>query len=143
MDKALNRAILKVCSSRGNNNYRQKGDVQRVIYYVLQDNKRTNDKIWNSIGTYHKSKDGIIEDFLRIKRLYDKADGLQLKHLILSWGTRPDIPRKKLRKLISRLWAFGARITNWSMQYTRIANQINGMHILSSTPCQILAAKYR
>ena len=58
MDKALNRAILKVCSSRGNNNYRQKGDVQRVIYYVLQDNKRTNDKIWNSIGTYHKSKDG-------------------------------------------------------------------------------------
>lgn len=84
----------------------EKGDIKSVISYILQDNKRAGDDIWNSFGIFDKSKSGIIEDFYKLKRLYDKTDGLQLKHLILSWGTRPDIPRKKLRKLIKQTMGF-------------------------------------
>lgn len=109
MEQTMNRAILKICSSKKRLDYRKKGDVQKVINYVLQDNKRTNDNIWNSIGTYNKSKEGIIKDFLKLKRLYDKTDGLQIKHLVLSWGPRPDIPRKKLRKLIKQTMNFWGR----------------------------------
>lgn len=106
MEEAMNKAILKICSSKNKSDYRKKGDVQRVISYVLNDNKRANDNIWNSIGTFDKSKEGIIKDFFTLKRLYDKTDGLQLKHLVLSWGFRPDIPRKKLRKLIKQTMNF-------------------------------------
>lgn len=102
----MNQAIFKICSSKEKNSYMKKCDVKNVINYVLQDDKRATDNIWNSIGTYNKSKEGIIKDFYTLKRLYDKTDGLQLKHFILSWGTRPDLPRKKLRKLIKQTMNF-------------------------------------
>lgn len=105
----MKKAILKICSSKNPNSYMKKRDIRTVISYVLQDNKRTNDDIWNCFGIFDKSKKGIIEDFYKLKQLYDKTDGLQLKHLILSWGTRPDIPRKKLRKLIKQTMSFWGR----------------------------------
>lgn len=93
-------------SSKNPNSYTKKEDIRTVISYVLQDNKRTDDDVWNCFRIFDKSKNGIIEDFYRLKQLYDKTDGLQLKHLILSWGTRPDIPRKKLRKIIKQTMGF-------------------------------------
>lgn len=85
-------------SSKNPNSYTKKEDIRTVISYVLQDNKRTDDDIWNCFGIFDKSKNGIIEDFYRLKQLYDKTDGLQLKYLIRSWGTRPDIPRKNCER---------------------------------------------
>ena len=93
-------------SSKNPNSYTKKEDIRTVISYVLQNNKRTDDDIWNCFGIFDKSKNGIIEDFYRLKQLYDKTDGLQLKYLIRSWGTRPDIPRKKLRKIIKQTMGF-------------------------------------
>lgn len=105
----MKRAIFKICPAKGKLDYKKKCDVKNVIHYVLQESKRTDDNIWNSIGTYNKSEEGIIKDFNKLKRLYDKTDGLQLKHLILSWGARPDLPRKKLRKLIKQTMDFWGR----------------------------------
>ena len=109
MEKTIRRAIFKICSTKGSLDYRKKADVRNVIHYVLCESKRANDNIWNSIGTYDKTEEGIIKDFYRLKRLYDKTDGVQLKHLILSWGSRPDIPRKKLRKLLKQTMNFWGR----------------------------------
>lgn len=106
MEKAMKKAILKICNSKTPSSYMKKGDIKTVINYVLQDNKRKGDDIWNSFGIFDKSKNGIIKDFYKLKRLYDKTDGLQLKHLVLSWGTRPDIPRKKMRKLVKQTMSF-------------------------------------
>lgn len=105
----------------------KKSDIRTVITYVLQDDKRTNDNIWNSFGIFDKSKNGIIKDFYKLKRLYDKTDGLQLKHIVLSWGTRPDIPRKKLRKLIKQTISF------WGKDYQLVYaihedNQLDKWH---------------
>lgn len=127
MEKAMKKAILKICSSKNPNSYMKKRDIRTVISYVLQDNKRTDDDIWNCFGIFDKSKNGIIEDFYKLKQLYDKTDGLQLKHLILSWGTRPDIPRKKLRKLIKQTISF------WGKDYQLIYaihedNQLDKWH---------------
>jgi len=102
----MKKAILKICSSKKQSSYMKKDDIKKVISYVLQDDKRAGDDIWNSFGIFDKSKNGIIKDFYKLKRLYDKTDGLQLKHLVLSWGPRPDIPRKKLRKLIKQTMSF-------------------------------------
>lgn len=102
----MKKAILKICNSKTPSSYMKKGDIKTVINYVLQDNKRKGDDIWNSLGIFDKSKNGIIKDFYKLKRLYDKTDGLQLKHLVLSWGTRPDIPRKKMRKLVKQTMSF-------------------------------------
>lgn len=127
MEKAVKRVILKICRSKKTNSYMKKSDIRTVITYVLQDDKRTNDNIWNSFGIFDKSKNGIIKDFYKLKRLYDKTDGLQLKHIILSWGTRPDIPRKRLRKLIKQTISF------WGKDYQLIYaihedNQLDKWH---------------
>ena len=106
MGKIIKRAIFKICTAKGNRDYKKKSDVKNVINYILRQSKRSDDNIWNSIRIYNESKEGIIKDFYRLKRLYDKTDGVQIKHLILSWGTRPDIPRKKLRKLIKQTMNF-------------------------------------
>lgn len=106
MGETMNTVILKICRQQDKNSYRKYSDVENVINYVLQDNKRKKDDIWNSISTYSESKEGIIKDFHKLKRLYDKTDGLQLKHLVLSWKTRPNICRKKLRKLIKHTMSF-------------------------------------
>lgn len=105
MDKTMNTAILKICG-HGKNNYRKKQDVWQVINYVLEENKRKKDDIWNTLGIFGSTKEDFAKDFHRLKRLYGKTDGLQLKHLVLSWGRRPDIPRKKLRKLVKQTMCF-------------------------------------
>lgn len=111
MEKTLNRAILKICSAKKPESYMKSEDMKKVINYVLKDSKRADDDIWGSIGTYGKSKEDIIKDLKKIKRLYDKTDDLQLKHLVLSWGSKPDIPRKNLRKLIKHTLMF------WGIDY--------------------------
>lgn len=76
MEKTIKRAIFKICPAKGSLDYRKKSDVRNVIHYVLRESKRANDNIWNSIGTCNKTEGGIIKDFYRLKRLYDKTDGL-------------------------------------------------------------------
>lgn len=105
MEKTMNTAILKICG-QGKNSYRKKQDVRHVINYVLDETKREKDDIWNTIGIFGSTKEDFAEDFHRLKRLYGKTDGLQLKHLMLSWGRRPEMPRKKLRILIKKTMGF-------------------------------------
>lgn len=109
MGHALKTAIFKIVGEAGS--YVNEDAVEKIIKYVLKQEKRQKHDLWGSIGTIKKSEKGITEDFHKIKRLYEKEDGLQLKHLVLSWGQTPDLPRKKMRKLIKRTLSF------WGMEY--------------------------
>ena len=102
MGKIMKRAIFKICTANGNRDYKKKSDVKNVINYILRQSKRSDDDIWNSIGTYNESKEGIIKDFYRLKRLYDKTDGLQIKHLILSWALVRISQEKNYENLLNR-----------------------------------------
>lgn len=114
MEKTLNTAIFKICSQDNKHSYRTQKDIKRVIDYILREDKRKRDNIWGTVGIFNKTNEGIVEDFLKSKRLYGKTDGLQLKHLVLSCGKRPDIPRKKLRKLVKQTVSF------WGKNYQTV-----------------------
>ena len=109
MGHALKSAIFKIVGEA--DNYKNADAVEKVIKYVLKREKRREQDLWGSMGTINKSEEGIMADLHKIKRLYEKEDGLQLKHLMLSWGQKPDLPRKKMRKLIRRTLSF------WGMEY--------------------------
>lgn len=126
MEAIMNAAILKICGKK--HDYQSKAAVENVIRYVLNENKRNTDNIWGSVGTCFKHQDGIIEDFYKLKRLYDKKDGLQVKHLVLSWGKRPSLPRKKMRKLIKQTVGFFGK--NYQTVYAIHENkQPDGYHM--------------
>ena len=100
-------AIFKIAGKE--HDYWNEDAVEKTVNYILRDSARRKDDLWGSMGTVNKSREGIIEDLYKLKRLYDKKDKLQLKHLILSWGKRPNLPRKKMRKLIKRTLGFWSR----------------------------------
>lgn len=102
MEETMNPAVFKICGGKGKKSYRNRDAVQKVINYVLRDEGRAEDDLWGSIGTCSKTKEGIIEEFYKIKQLRGKEGGVQLKHLVLSWGKRPGLPRKKMRKLLKQ-----------------------------------------
>lgn len=106
MGETLNPVILKICQQKKKDDYRKPDDVKNVIAYILRKDKRKRDDIWGSFGVYSESASGMAADFDKLKCLYGKSDGLQLKHLVLSWGGRPDMSRKKLRKKIKRTMGF-------------------------------------
>lgn len=100
MEEALKPVILKICKAGKGDGYRNSDAVEKTIAYILRENARKKDNLWGSIGTFGKDEAGIIEDFYKLKRLYGKMDGVQVKHLVLSWSKKPDVSRKKMRKLL-------------------------------------------
>ena len=52
------------------------------------------------------------------KRTFDAADGVQLKHIVISFGTKLNLPWKKIRKLTLRT------IGQWKERY----QMFYGMH---------------
>lgn len=121
----MKQAIFKIVKKKQPHAYKNKVALEKVIGYVLREEARPEDNLWGSIGTFEKDPSSMIEDFRKVKRLYDKEDGLQLKHLILSWGKRPKLPRKKMRKLIKRTLAF------WGEEYQLVyaVHEDNGYHM--------------
>ncbi len=80
--------------------------VEKTIWYILREDAREKDDLWGSSGTFGKTKEGIIKDFYKLKWLYGKEGGTQVKHLMLSWGKRSEIPRKKMRKMLVQTVGF-------------------------------------
>lgn len=76
--------------------------VDNVIKYILRNEARGEDNIYGSVGVFHEDIDGIINDFKKLKVIYHKEHGLQIKHMIVSFNSRPDISRKILLKKIKR-----------------------------------------
>lgn len=81
--------------------------VEKVIRYIFRKNGRKKNKvlpsefdIFGSIGTYHKNILGIIDDFTKTKEIFGKTDGVQIKHMIISFNKPPKLTPKKLEKFV-------------------------------------------
>lgn len=81
--------------------------VEKVIRYIFRKNGRKKNKvlpsefdIFGSIGTYHKNIPGIIDDFIKTKEVFGKTDGVQIKHLLISFSKPPKLTPTKLKKFI-------------------------------------------
>lgn len=98
--------VVKILGKKGD--YHNKDAVDKVVKYILKDSKRNpnGDNIYGCIGFFGKSKDEIIQDFHKVKRLYHKEDGLQIRHMQLSFSKRPEFDRRKIHKLIKRMVGF-------------------------------------
>lgn len=93
--------IVKIVDER----YLNKGAVRKVVYYIHRGARwlPPNEQIVGSVGLFcgDKPKD-VIREMRETKRIFDAADGVQLKHIVVSFGTKLNLPRKKIRKLILR-----------------------------------------
>lgn len=88
--------------------YHNPDAVEKVIYYILRKEARANgiDNIRGSIGTYGKDPQGIIKDFYKLKKLYHQEKGVQIKHIIISFGKRPDLATKKIKKMLTKILGY-------------------------------------
>ena len=89
------------------NDYQNPDAVDKVVKYILRkegrmkkDGSDSKFNIFGSIGVYSKDVSGIIDDFKKLKKLYGKSDGVQIKHVIISFEKQPYLKPKKLKKLI-------------------------------------------
>lgn len=94
-------------------NYKNPDAVNKVVKYILRKNGRINNNgkkesynTYGSIGTYHKDVDGIISDFQKLKAIHGKTNGVQIKHLIVSFPDVHNLKSKKMNKLIHRVLKF-------------------------------------
>lgn len=92
------------------NDYKNPDAVDKVVKYILRKDGRQksngipgNYDLFGSIGTYHKDVIGIINDFKKLKKIHSQTDGVQIKHLIISFSKTPDITPRKLKKLLNKI----------------------------------------
>ena len=78
------------------NDYKNKGAVKKLIEYILRDYVRNQDNLFGTVGVFHSDMKGIISDFKKVKKIFHKQDGVQMKHFVISFGDRPVMSRKKL-----------------------------------------------
>ena len=109
--------VVKMVDER----YLNKGAVRKVVHYINRGAMwlPPNERIVGSVSIFcgDKPKD-VINEMLETKRIFDAADGVQLKHIVISFGIKLNLPRKKIRKLILRT------IGQWKGRY----QMFYGMH---------------
>lgn len=102
----------KIIVSFPKGKYRNKDAVENVISYVLRLGGRKNLEqdeyykynLYGFLGCIHHTKDGAIRDFYKLKRIYKKEDGLQIKHMIISFpvGVERRLSKKEIKMLINK-----------------------------------------
>ena len=83
--------------------YYNKDAISKTIHYIYRKDRRGNTNIYGSFGAFGTDTDSIIGDFMKLKKLHHKSDGLQLVHYILSFPTDfVEPPKNRFRELIIR-----------------------------------------
>lgn len=85
--------------------YLNRGAIRKVVYYINRGAKHLppNEQIIGSSGIFSgDTPKNVIKEMLETKRIFDATDGVQLRHIVISFGTKLNLPRKKIRKLILR-----------------------------------------
>ena len=92
-------------------NYTNKDAVKNVIKYIYSGTKKMNEdeRIYGTIGLINNSDiDKIIEEMMNTKDIYDLKDGVQCKHMLISFGKKPKLKRKRIKRIIVRMLKFYA-----------------------------------
>ena len=114
MEDALNtdKFVVKYCKGK----YIGDDTIKKVIKYIFDDKevqtKRKCLNIVGAIGTPTNNIEDIINDFAKVKKIYNKTDKKQVEHIILSFNNYPDIDNyNKYRKLIVKTASFWGKNT--------------------------------
>lgn len=67
-------------------NYKNSGDVERLIKYVSNKNKRKDLDICGCINLIETEPDKMVLEMEKVKEIYDKQDSYQIKHLCIYIG---------------------------------------------------------
>lgn len=98
----MGNVVIKIVSHNCKNDYHNRDALENVIRYILRESSRKSMNIWGVIGTNCKDKDGIIKCFRKVKKIYHKTDGVQIKHIVVSFKVQPILPKKELVKKIKK-----------------------------------------
>lgn len=85
--------------------------VENVINYIYKGAKNElppGERIYGAIGCGSTRKKEVIDAFKKIKKVYKKMDGLQLKHIVVSFGRKPDVSVKIIRRAVEDIVRFFA-----------------------------------
>ena len=85
--------------------YLNRGAVRKVVYYINRGAKKLppNEQIIGTVGIFNGDRPkSVINEMLSTKKIFDATDGVQLRHIVISFGTKLNLPRKKIRKMILR-----------------------------------------
>lgn len=93
------------------NDYSNNDATRNVVKYILKSDRRTTYDIYGSLGTSSNNIEEIIEDFQKVRQVYEKDYGCQLKHLIICFKRFPQLPEKKITKLVLKTLRY------WSRKY--------------------------
>ena len=89
--------------------HRNPDAISRGVWYIWHGQKHLpeQERFIGSEGMPEGlTPDEVIRWMMRTKRAYDMMDGVQCKHLIVSFGEKPPWKRKKLRKVLQKIVGF-------------------------------------
>lgn len=92
-----------------NGNYRNKNAVDKVIRYIYKGAKKelaSDERIYGAVGCGSADKKKVIRAFKKVKFVYGKTEGCQLKHIVISFGFKPDVSVKKIRRAVKDILRF-------------------------------------
>lgn len=125
----MSRCIIKITKGKYNN----PDAVKNVINYIYRGAKNeleSGERIYGAIGCGSNQKDEIIEAFEKIKKIYKKMGGSQLKHIVISFGEKPDVPVTIIRRAVKDIVKFftngkmpeGNFLVAYGMHYNKMEN---------------------
>lgn len=83
--------------------------VERGVWYIYHGMTKMNkeEQLYGSEGIPgDPSPETVIRWMMKTKQVFGLEDGVQVKHLIVSFGEKPTWKRKKLRKIMKRIVGF-------------------------------------
>ena len=90
-------------------NHENEEAVENVINYIYRGAKKdfpSQKRIYGAIGCGSSNPERVIEAFHKVKKVYHKTEGSQLKHIIVSFGCKPDQPVEKIRSAVKEIVKF-------------------------------------
>ena len=123
MDELIIRFARNPQSRYKYNDYRNEDAVKNLINYVYHNavvQIPKGERIYGAIGTIGRSREEVINSFMLVKKIYGKEYGVQVKHIIVSFGEKRDIPYNKMKKFIEKLIRFFSRdyMVAYGVHYT-------------------------
>ena len=101
----MNGCIVKITKGK----YSNADAVENVINYIYKGAKNElspGERIYGAIGCGSTCKKEVIDAFKKIKKIYKKMGRNQLKHIVVSFGKKPDVFVKIIEKAVREIVRF-------------------------------------
>lgn len=100
----MKQCIIKLVKGKHDNS----DAVEKVINYIYRGAKQLplEERIYGGIGCGSNNRKDIINAFKKVKKVYRKTEGSQLKHIVVSFGKKPEVPTEVIRKKIKKIVGF-------------------------------------